>query len=121
MRILEGIVVSTQMNKTVVVEVFRKTPHPLYRKLIKRSRKFKADNTGFENLQLGSRVKITETRPFSKGKYFKISQVLAGLVAPVKKEETTKVEDEAEKPKTKPKVVKKNLKKIKEGPSGVSK
>lgn len=111
MRVLEGIVVSTKMNNTVVVEVFRKTPHPLYKKLIKRSRKFKADNVGFENLQLGSRVKITETKPFSKDKYFKISQILVGFGAPVKKEETIKVEDEAEKPeiktKTKPKTVKK--------------
>lgn len=98
MKILEGIVVSTQMNKTVVVEVFRKNPHPLYKKLIKRSRKFKADNTGFENLEIGSRVKITETRPVSKGKYFKISHVLAGLADPVKKEETIKIEEDLEKP-----------------------
>lgn len=115
MKTLEGIVVSTQMNKTVVVEVFRKTPHPLYKKLIKRSRKFKADNLGFENLQLGSRVKITETRPFSKGKYFKISQVLAGSGEMVKKEETAEIiEKILEKPKPKPKTVKKDLKKTKE-------
>ncbi|GEM_PF-106634 len=76
MKILEGIIVSTGMNKTVVVEVTRKTPHPLYKKLIKRSKKYKVDNSGFEDLAVGTVVKIVETRPISKNKYFKVSEIL---------------------------------------------
>ncbi len=74
MKIFEGIIVSVGMNKTAVVELSRKTPHPLYKKLIKRSKKFKADTTGFEPV-VGSLVKIVETRPISKDKYFKILSV----------------------------------------------
>jgi len=88
MKIFEGKVVSTGMNKTVVVEVFRKTPHPLYRKLVKLSKKFNVDNTDFENIEVGAVVKIIETRPISKNKYFKI----AGIVGEAKKTVTPKVE-----------------------------
>lgn len=117
MKIFEGIVTSIGMNKTVVVEVSRKTPHPLYKKLIKRSKKLKADNTGFEELKIGNRVKIIETRPISKNKYFRVSQILAGFAAPVKKEETVKVEEDLEKPE--PKIVKKRttVSKVKKGES----
>lgn len=98
MKIFEGIVISIGMNKTVVVEVFRRTPHPLYRKLIKRSKKLKADNAGFEELEVGNRVRIIETRPISKDKYFRVSEILAGFAEPVKKEETV-IEESLEQPK----------------------
>lgn len=77
MRTFEGIVRSTSMKNTVVVEVFRVTPHPLYRKLIKLSKKFKADTDGIENINVGSVVRITETKPMSKDKYFKVSKVIS--------------------------------------------
>jgi small subunit ribosomal protein S17 len=99
MKIFEGQVISTGMQKTVVVEVFRKTPHPLYKKLVKLSKKFKVDNTGFENVEVGSTVRIVETKPISKGKYFKIAGVVgeAKKVSPVlKTEKTEKVEAKAE-------------------------
>lgn len=87
MKILEGIIVSTGMNKTIVVEVTRKTPHPLYKKLIKRSKKYKVDNSGFEDITVGSVVRITETRPISKDKYFKVSEILGEAKnSPVKKD-----------------------------------
>ena len=76
MKIFEGKVISTGMNNTAVVEVFRVTPHPLYRKLIRLSKKYKVDNTGFETVVVGSVVKITETKPVSKYKYFKISELV---------------------------------------------
>ncbi len=76
MKIFEGKVISTGMNNTVVVEVFRTTPHPLYKKLIRLSKKYKVDNRGFENVVVGSVVKIQETKPVSKYKYFKISEVV---------------------------------------------
>jgi small subunit ribosomal protein S17 len=71
MRILEGIVVSVKMQNTVVVEITRRTPHPLYKKLIKRSKKFLADTNGAE-VSIGQKVKIIETKPMSKNKYFKV-------------------------------------------------
>ncbi len=94
MRTFDGIVISKGMSKTVVVEVTRKTPHPLYKKLIKRSNKLKADNTGFEQVELGNTVRIVETRPISKQKYFKISKILSGEAKPVKKDETAVIEKE---------------------------
>ena len=75
MRVFEGKVVSTKMNKTVVVEVIRRTPHPLYKKLLRRSKRYKTD-TGTLTISLGQSVKIAETRPLSKGKFFKITEVI---------------------------------------------
>lgn len=72
---LEGKIVSLKMNKTAVVEVTRKTPHPLYRKLMKKSKNIKAD-TGSFSLVVGQRVKISEVKPISKEKFFIVSEVL---------------------------------------------
>ncbi len=74
-KILRGVVISTGMQDTVVVEVFRKKPHPLYKKLLTRSKKFKVDPSG-KKLAIGDTVLITETRPLSKGKYFKLTEVV---------------------------------------------
>lgn len=59
------------MKETAVVEVTRIRPHPLYRKLLKRSKKYKVDTVGKE-VALGQTVKIVETKPLSKEKHFKI-------------------------------------------------
>ncbi|HSA84067.1 MAG TPA: 30S ribosomal protein S17 [Patescibacteria group bacterium] len=75
-KVLSGKVISTKMDKTVVVEVTRFIPHPLYKKLMKRSKHFNADVNGHE-LVVGKRVKIVETKPISKNKYFKVLEVLA--------------------------------------------
>lgn len=90
MKIFEGIVVSVGMKNTAVVEVFRKTPHPLYRKLIKKSKKIKADTSSFEPV-VGNIVRITETRPMSKDKYFKITKILGEAV--VKKESIEAIDE----------------------------
>lgn len=71
MKTFDGIVVSLKMNKTAVVLVERKKPHPLYKKVLKRNKKFKTD-IGEMNVLAGDRVRIQETRPISKEKYFKI-------------------------------------------------
>lgn len=76
MKIFEGIIISTKMQKTVMVEATRKVAHPLYKKLIKRNKKYKVDSTGF-SVSEGDRVKIGETKPISKDKHFKIIKVLA--------------------------------------------
>ncbi|HUD04493.1 MAG TPA: 30S ribosomal protein S17 [Patescibacteria group bacterium] len=75
MKIFEGKIVSLKMNKTAVVEIVRRTPHPLYKKLLRRSKKYKADTAGLE-LVLGQKVKIAETKPMSKGKFFKVLEVI---------------------------------------------
>ncbi|OGH13677.1 MAG: 30S ribosomal protein S17 [Candidatus Levybacteria bacterium RIFCSPLOWO2_02_FULL_37_10] len=72
---LEGKVVSAKMQNTAVVEVFRRKPHPLYKKLLKRSKRYKVE-TGGLSVSVGDKVKIIETRPTSKGKYFKIMEVV---------------------------------------------
>jgi len=74
-KILEGVVVSLKMQKTAVVKVSRVTPHPIYKRLIKRDRGIKADTSGFK-LNVGDKVKIQETKPISKQKAFRILEVL---------------------------------------------
>ncbi len=68
-KIFEGKVVSTKMQKTVVVEVERTFRHPLYKKIIRRQKRFKAHNEKFD-LKEGDFIKIRETRPISKDKHF---------------------------------------------------
>jgi small subunit ribosomal protein S17 len=63
------------MNKTAVVKVTRRSPHPLYRKLLVRDRNYKAD-TGDLNLMVGQNVKIGEIKPMSKDKFFKVVEVI---------------------------------------------
>lgn len=72
---LIGTVVSTKMQKTVVVKVEKKFAHSKYRKVIIRHKKFKAHNEDLE-LNIGDRVKIEETMPISKDKHFKVIEKL---------------------------------------------
>lgn len=76
-KILSGTVVSNKMNKTIVVEVTRKVPHPLYRKLIARSKKFLVDN-GNKSYAIGETVKIIETKPLAKNKHFQVVETKEG-------------------------------------------
>lgn len=71
----DGIVVLVKMQNTAVVEIVRKTPHPMYKKLLKSSKKYKADFQGIE-VSTGDTVRIVETKPLSKDKHFKIEKVL---------------------------------------------
>ena len=73
-KILNGVVVSVKMQKTAVVEVSRKKQHPLYKKLLTKSKRYKADMGKF-SVSLGDLVKIGETKPISKGKNFEIISV----------------------------------------------
>ncbi len=74
-KILTGTVVSTSMQNTVVVEVSRRTPHPMYKKLIAHSKKFKVDSAG-QSVNIGDQVRIVETKPISKDKHFKLQEIL---------------------------------------------
>lgn len=68
-----GKVVSLKMLKTAVVEVERTVTHPLYKKVLKRTKRIKADTNSLE-LSLGDKVKIIETKPMSRDKYFKVER-----------------------------------------------
>ncbi len=72
-KIFEGTVVSLKMQNTAVVEVLRYISHPLYKKRLKRTKKFKADLAGI-TLSLGDRVRIQEVKPISKDKNFKVTE-----------------------------------------------
>jgi small subunit ribosomal protein S17 len=72
-KILFGKVVSAKMKNTAIVEVSRLVPHPLYKKLLKRSKKYKIPTNGQE-LKIGQAVKIIETKPVSKDKHFALLQ-----------------------------------------------
>ncbi|HIN93575.1 MAG TPA: 30S ribosomal protein S17 [Alphaproteobacteria bacterium] len=70
-RILQGVVVGDKADKTVVVRVDRRIQHPLYKKFIRRSKKYMAhDETNTS--KVGDRVQIRECRPLSKSKHWEI-------------------------------------------------
>ncbi len=72
---LIGQVVSTKMAKTIVVETTRQKAHPLYRRVVKRSKKFYAhDEKGAANV--GDFVKIEETRPLSRLKRWRLVEIV---------------------------------------------
>ena len=70
-----GTVVSDKMNKTVVVKVERRFPHPLYGKQVTRSKKYHAHDENNE-FHVGDVVRITETRPLSKLKRWRVSELV---------------------------------------------
>ena len=82
-RVMMGTVVSDKTDKTVVVLVERRVKHPLYGKIIKRSKKYHAHDEGNEYRE-GETVRIEETAPISKLKTWKvIDRVTAGKTAAV--------------------------------------
>lgn len=68
-KILQGKVVSNKMTGTIIVEVERLIPHPLFKKLLRRGRRFKVATNG-QKVEIGAIVKIAETRPVAKDKHF---------------------------------------------------
>lgn len=74
-KVMSGIVVSNKMDKTVVVQVNRKVRHPVYEKFVsKRSKLYAHDEKGDANV--GDVVEITETRPLSKLKRWRLLRVV---------------------------------------------
>ncbi len=73
-KIRQGIVVSNKMEKTVVVKIERRVAHPLYGKVVLRTRKFKAHD--LLECSEGDRVEIMETRPISRDKRWRVTQIL---------------------------------------------
>jgi len=71
-----GLVKSTSMDKTIVVEYINRVPHPQFKKIVKRSKKFYAhDEEGAA--AVGDKVRIRETRPMSKLKRWELIEVLS--------------------------------------------
>jgi len=74
-KVLTGRVVGDKMEKTVIVEVEHRRSHPLYGKVVTRARRFKAHNES-PAAQLGDLVKIVESRPYSREKRFRVSEIV---------------------------------------------
>ena len=70
-----GIVVSDKMRKTIIVRVERKVEHPLYKKIIKRYKKFKVHDEK-NQAKIGDLVRIQETRPLSKMKRWRLIEII---------------------------------------------
>ena len=74
-----GLVVSNKMDKTVTVTVERQFPHPLYGKAVKRTTRYHAHDENNE-CQIGDTVRITETRPLSKTKRWRVIELISRTV-----------------------------------------
>lgn len=87
-----GEVVSTKMQKTIVVEVSRRVPHPLYKRIIGKRKKFYAHDEE-ASAKLGDIVRIVECRPLSKLKRWQLKEVIrrAAQVAVAPKDLDAKV------------------------------
>jgi small subunit ribosomal protein S17 len=80
-RVLTGVIVSDKGEKTVVVNVERKVKHPLYGKIIRRSKKYHAHDEGNE-FKTGETVRIEETAPISKLKTWRVVDRVATRTTP---------------------------------------
>jgi len=74
-KVREGLVISTAMEKTVVVSIVERVRHPRYAKTVQRSRKLHA-HSEVADLKNGDKVRIVETRPLSKLKRWRVADVL---------------------------------------------
>jgi small subunit ribosomal protein S17 len=70
-----GIVVSDKMQKTIVVEIVRKAKHPLYGKTVTLTKRYKVHDEE-DKAKVGDKVLITETRPLSKDKRWRLVEVV---------------------------------------------
>lgn len=70
-----GFVVSNKMNKTVVVAVENRSPHPKYQKVVVKTKRYKAHDEE-NNCKEGDRVRIRETRPLSRTKRWQVVEII---------------------------------------------
>ncbi|HUW69568.1 MAG TPA: 30S ribosomal protein S17 [bacterium] len=74
-QVLQGVVVSDKMEKTIVVEIVMRKLHPLYKKYLTRSKKVKAhDETN--DAKIGDTVRVVETRPLSRDKRWRLAEIV---------------------------------------------
>ena len=74
-KVREGLVVSTKMEKTVIVSVVERVRHPRYAKTVQRSKRLHA-HSEVADLKNGDKVRLVETRPLSKLKRWRVAEVL---------------------------------------------
>lgn len=74
-QVLQGIVVSDKMDKTIVVEIMMRKLHPLYKKYLTRSKKVKAHDEKNE-AKAGDTVRVVETRPLSRDKRWRLAEIV---------------------------------------------
>ncbi|MBH1989459.1 MAG: 30S ribosomal protein S17 [Myxococcaceae bacterium] len=79
-RVMQGVVTSTKMSKTITVEVTRTVRHPKYHKFLKRNDQYHAHDEQ-ERCQQGDVVTIVESRPFSKSKRWRLKEVVQAVEA----------------------------------------
>ena len=72
---ITGIVVSNKMDKTVVVAIYDRVQHPLYKKIVKRTVRVKAHDE-MNACNVGDRVSLMETRPLSKDKRWRVVEII---------------------------------------------
>jgi small subunit ribosomal protein S17 len=70
-----GLVVSDKMEKTVVVAIERRVPHPVYAKMVTRTKRLKAHDEE-NSAKVGDTVRIVETRPLSKDKRWRVVEIM---------------------------------------------
>lgn len=70
-----GVVVSNKMDKTVVVAIENRSPHPKYGKIVVKTKRYKAHDED-NRCQEGDRVRIQETRPLSRTKRWQVTEIL---------------------------------------------
>jgi len=70
-----GVVVSTKMDKSIIVAVKRKVKHPIYGKFINRTKKLMAHDDA-NSCNIGDTVRISETRPLSKNKTWRLIEII---------------------------------------------
>jgi small subunit ribosomal protein S17 len=75
-KVREGLVVSDKMDKTVVVAVETRKVHPLYKKAVRVTKRYKAHDEN-NACKIGDKVKIVETRPLSKEKNWRVTEIMS--------------------------------------------
>lgn len=74
-KVRQGTVVSDKMEKTVVVAIERRVPHPVYGKMVTRTKRLKAHDEA-NSAKVGDTVRIVETRPLSKDKRWRLLEIV---------------------------------------------
>lgn len=74
-KLRDGVVVSNKMDKTIVISIVDRVPHPKYSKFVARTKKLYAHDE-LNEAQIGDRVRVMETRPLSKQKRWRLVEIL---------------------------------------------
>ncbi len=74
-QVLQGVVASDKMDKTIVVEIMMRKLHPLYKKYVTRSKRFKAHDEANE-AHVGDTVRVEECRPLSRDKRWRLIEIV---------------------------------------------